>query len=85
MPVRFHFQKKTDRERFAGNDRIRVRKQLRFDQLAAFVGLSRGLRRDGKGHEEEKCPRKITPRDHPVTYHQHISAATFLGSQSALI
>ena len=76
MPVRRHPEKETNRERFAGRDRIRIRHQLRLDQLATFISLRRNWFRNGNDQQAEKCPRKMTPRDHAVTYHQRVRTAT---------
>ena len=60
MPVRNHVQQQTDGERFSRNDRVRIREQLGFDQLAALINLAARSFTEAEGeNENEKCPKKI--------------------------
>ena len=63
MPVRNHVQQQTDSERFPGNNRIGVRNQFRFDQLATFVSLTpRG--RTEMDHQCQKAA--VAPKKRPI-------------------
>ena len=64
---RSHLQEQTNGEWLSRNDRVRVREQLGFYQLAALINLAARSFTEAEGeNENEKCSKKIFHAAHSI-------------------